>query len=96
MTQWYRLALKEIIQEIRKLNATDKELFANYLASFPSKSVFKEVSERKHKGGYTCTHVIHDDATMSKSCLFSVDAMYDKLTLSEFTNWCGLIYSIEG
>ncbi|WP_377889189.1 IS1595 family transposase [Alkalihalobacillus sp. R86527] len=55
------MALKEIIQEISKLNPTDqhrlKEYFTSSLASYSaSEPVFKEVSERKHKDGYTCTH----------------------------------------
>ncbi|EKP97575.1 transposase [Bacillus cereus] len=55
------MSLKEIIEEIRKLNTADqhrlKQFFVNSLASYSaSEPVFKEVSERKHKEGYTCTH----------------------------------------
>ncbi|WP_420889685.1 hypothetical protein [Enterococcus gallinarum] len=55
------MSLKEIIEEIRKLNTADqhrlKQFFVNSLASYSaSEPVFKEVSERNHKEGYTCTH----------------------------------------
>jgi hypothetical protein len=52
------MALKDIIQEIQKLNTADqyrlKEFFVKSLSSYSaSKPVFKEVSERKHKDGFT-------------------------------------------
>ena len=55
------MALKEIIQEIEKLSTADqyrlKEFFTKSLASYSaSEPLFKEVSEQKHKDGYTCTH----------------------------------------
>jgi transposase-like protein len=61
------MALKEIIEEIRKLSTADqyrlKEFFVNSLASHSaSEPVFKEVSERKHKNGYTCTHCHSNNA----------------------------------
>lgn len=61
------MALKDIIQEIRKLSTADqyrlKEFFANSLASYSANEpVFKEVSERKHKDGYTCTHCHSNNA----------------------------------
>ncbi|MEB2628222.1 hypothetical protein AB1K12_14675 [Peribacillus frigoritolerans] len=55
------MALTDIIKEIQKLNTADqlrlKEFFTKPLAAFSaSKPIFKEVSEQKHKDGYTCTH----------------------------------------
>lgn len=55
------MALTDIIKEIQKLNTADqlrlKEFFTNSLASYSaSEPIFKEVSEQKHKDGYTCTH----------------------------------------
>ena len=55
------MALKEIIKEIEKLSIADqyrlKEFFVKSLNSYSaSEPVFKEVSEQKHKDGYTCTH----------------------------------------
>ncbi|WP_437177567.1 IS1595 family transposase [Heyndrickxia camelliae] len=51
----------DIIKEIQKLNTADqlrmKEFFTKSLASYTaSEPIFKEVSEQKHKDGYTCTH----------------------------------------
>ncbi len=62
-----RIALKDIIQEIRKLNTADqyrlKEFFVKSLASYSaSEPVFKEVSERKHKDGFTCSHCHSNNA----------------------------------
>ncbi len=56
-----RMALKDIIQDIKKLNTADqyrlKEFFTKSLSSYSaSEPVFKEVSERKHKDGFTCSH----------------------------------------
>ncbi|UOE92646.1 IS1595 family transposase [Alkalihalobacillus sp. LMS39] len=53
------MTLKEIIIAISKLNESDakriKEYLVNSLSSTAtSEPVFKEVSERKHKEGYTC------------------------------------------
>jgi transposase-like protein len=61
------MALKEIIQEIKKLNEADqyrlKEFFVHSLASYSAREpIFKEVSERKHKDGYTCTHCHSNNA----------------------------------
>lgn len=61
------MALKEIIKEIEKLSTTDqyrlKEFFVKSLNSFSaSEPVFKEVSEQKHKDGYTCTHCHSNNA----------------------------------
>lgn len=55
------MALKEIINEIKKLSTADqyrlKEFFTKSLTSYTaSEPIFKEVSEQKHKDGYTCTH----------------------------------------
>jgi nucleoside diphosphate kinase len=49
----FRMALKEIIQEIEKLSTADqyrlKEYFAKSLVSYAaSEPVFKEVAEQKH------------------------------------------------
>ncbi|CAH0319409.1 hypothetical protein SRABI96_05388 [Peribacillus sp. Bi96] len=61
------MALKEIIKEIKKLSTADqyrlKEFFNKSLASSSSSEpVFKEVSEQKHKDGYTCTHCHSNNA----------------------------------
>jgi transposase-like protein len=61
------MALKEIIDEIRKLSTAEqyrlKEFFTNSLASYSaSETVFKEVSEHKHRDGYTCTHCHSNNA----------------------------------
>jgi transposase-like protein len=55
------VAIADIIKEIQKLNTADqirlKEFFTKSLASYSaSEPIFKEVSEQKHKDGYTCTH----------------------------------------
>ncbi|WP_237389754.1 hypothetical protein [Bacillus sp. USDA818B3_A] len=55
------MALKEIIKEIEKLSTADqyrlKDFFTKSLESYAaSEPVFKEVSEQKHKDGYTCIH----------------------------------------
>jgi hypothetical protein len=55
------MALKDIIKEFQKLNTADqvrlKEFFTNSFASYSAiEPIFKEVSEQKHKDGYTCTH----------------------------------------
>ncbi|MEW4306648.1 IS1595 family transposase [Rossellomorea marisflavi] len=61
------MALKDIIQEIRKLSMADqyrlKEFFAKSLSSYSaSEPVFKEVSERKHKNGVTCSYCHSNNA----------------------------------
>ncbi|WP_413473706.1 IS1595 family transposase [Streptococcus parauberis] len=61
------MALKDIIIEIQKLSTADqyrlKEFFAKSLASYTaSEPVFKEVSERKHKDGFTCSHCNSNNA----------------------------------
>ncbi|MEK5063645.1 IS1595 family transposase [Cytobacillus sp. FSL R5-0596] len=61
------MALKDINLEIQKLSTTDqyrlKEFFAKSLASYSaSEPVFKEVSERKHKDGFTCSHCHSNNA----------------------------------
>ncbi|WP_078411288.1 IS1595 family transposase [Priestia abyssalis] len=61
------MVLKEIIEEIEKLSAADqhrlKEFFIKSLTSYSaSEPVLKEVSERKHKDGYTCTHCHSNNA----------------------------------
>jgi hypothetical protein len=61
------MALKDIIQEIKKLSTADqyhlKEFFVNSLVSYSaSEPVFKEVSERKHKEGFTCSHFHSNNA----------------------------------
>lgn len=55
------MTLRELIAEIKKLNPAEqhrlKEFFINSIASFSaSEPVFKEVTERKNKDGYTCIH----------------------------------------
>ena len=54
------MALKDIIQEINKLSVAEqhrlKEFFTKSLASYTvSEPIFKDVSERKHKDGITCS-----------------------------------------
>ena len=54
------MTLRELIEEIKKLNPAEqhrlKEFFINSLASFTaSEPIFQEVTERKHKDGYTCS-----------------------------------------
>ncbi|MEK4671245.1 IS1595 family transposase [Niallia sp. FSL R7-0271] len=61
------MALKEIIKEIEKLSTADqyrlKEFFTKSLNSFSaSEPIFKEVTEQKHKEGYTCTHCHSNNA----------------------------------
>jgi Zn finger protein HypA/HybF involved in hydrogenase expression len=61
------MALKEIIDEIRKLSPAEqyrlKEFFTKSLASYSaSEPVFKEVSEREHKDVYTCPHCHSNNA----------------------------------
>lgn len=53
--------LKDILSEIRKLSTAEqirlKEYFTNHLTPYAnSEPVFQEVSERKHKEGYTCSY----------------------------------------
>jgi transposase-like protein len=60
-SEWLQMALKEIINEIKKLSTADqfrlKEFFTKSLTSYSSSEpIFKEVSEQKLKDGYTCTH----------------------------------------
>ena len=55
------MALRDIIKEIQKLNNADqlrlKDFFIKSLASYSaSEPILKEISEQKHKDGYTCTH----------------------------------------
>ena len=55
------MTLKEIIAAINKLNAVEqhrlKEFFINSLTSLSvNEPVFQEVTERKNKDGYNCTH----------------------------------------
>ncbi|RWZ54472.1 IS1595 family transposase [Halobacillus fulvus] len=54
-------SLKDILKEIRNLSTAEqirlKEYFTKYLTPYAdSEPVFKEVSERKHKEGYTCSY----------------------------------------
>jgi transposase-like protein len=55
------MTLRELIAGIKRLNSVEqhrlKEFFINSLSSFSaSEPVFQEVTERKNKNGYTCTH----------------------------------------
>ena len=55
------MALRDIIKEIQKLTTPKqlrlKDFFIKSLASYPaSEPIFKDISEQKHKDGYTCTH----------------------------------------
>ncbi|SDP87665.1 hypothetical protein SAMN05216565_11026 [Litchfieldia salsa] len=55
------MKLREIIKDIQNLDETEqyrlKEFFNQSLASFSaSEPVFKEISDQKHKKGYTCTY----------------------------------------
>lgn len=57
-SEWFQMALTDIIKEIQKLNTADqlrlKEFFTKSLAATSaSEPIFKEVSEQKHKDGYT-------------------------------------------
>ncbi|WP_426981076.1 hypothetical protein [Bacillus pseudomycoides] len=64
----FQMALKDIIQEIRKLSTADQ---------YGLKEFLDQIRPR------------NDDTTVSKmiveNCLFSKEATYDKLKLSEFT-----------
>lgn len=61
------MALKHIMLEIQKLSIADqyrlKEFFVKSLAFYTaSEPIYKEVSERKHKDGFTCSHCHSNNA----------------------------------
>lgn len=61
------MALKDIMLEIQKFSTADqyrrKEFIVTSLASYTaSETKYKEVSERKHKDGFTCSHCDSNNA----------------------------------
>ncbi|MCQ6264514.1 IS1595 family transposase [Fictibacillus sp. WQ 8-8] len=58
------MALRDIIKEIQKLTTAElKDFFIKSFASYSaSEPIFKDISEQKHKDGYTCTHCYSTNA----------------------------------
>jgi hypothetical protein len=61
------MALRDIIKEIQKLTTAEqlrlKDFFIKSLASYSaSEPIFKDISEQKHKDGYTCTYFYSTNA----------------------------------